>query len=61
MNYPNNYDFTRITEFKHIHSQQLKNTTILREYPRDYLGVEFEEDTPCYPVFKDEKHLLRKE
>lgn len=54
MNYPNNYDFTRITEFKHIHSQQLKNTTILREYPRDYLGVENEEGSPCYPVFKDE-------
>ncbi|MCP3931917.1 MAG: UDP-galactopyranose mutase [Bacteroidetes bacterium] len=54
VNYPNDYDFTRITEFKRIHNQQLKNTTILREYPRDYLGVDNEEDTPCYPVFKDE-------
>lgn len=54
VNYPNNYDFTRITEFKRIHNQQLKNTTILREYPRDYLGVDNEADTPCYPVFKDE-------
>jgi len=54
INYPNNYDFTRITEFKHIHAQKLKATTILREFPRDYLGVEKENDTPCYPVFKDE-------
>jgi UDP-galactopyranose mutase len=54
VNYPNNYDFTRITEFKHIHNQQLKNTTILREYPRDYVGGDSEVDTPCYPMFKDE-------
>jgi len=54
VNYPNNYDFTRITEFKRIHGQKLKHTTILREYPRDYNGVEQETDTPCYPVFKQE-------
>jgi UDP-galactopyranose mutase len=57
VNYPNNYDFTRITEFKRIHDQQTKNTTILREYPRDYQGVGQEDDTPCYPVFKDENTI----
>lgn len=58
VNYPNNYDFTRITEFKRIHAQELKHTTILREYPRDYKGVGEEADTPCYPVFKDENTAL---
>jgi UDP-galactopyranose mutase len=54
VNYPNDYNFTRITEFKHIHDQELQHTTILREYPRDYKGVNEEADTPCYPVFNDE-------
>jgi UDP-galactopyranose mutase len=54
VNYPNNFDFTRITEFKRIHGQHLHGTTILREYPRDYAGTEKEADTPCYPVFKDD-------
>jgi UDP-galactopyranose mutase len=38
INYPCQYDFTRITEFKHF--QQNKNelpfTTICKEYPADY-------------------------
>ncbi|MFA5719310.1 MAG: UDP-galactopyranose mutase [Desulfobulbaceae bacterium] len=58
VNYPNNYDFTRITEFKRIHGQKLRYTTILREYPRDYKGVEQEADTPCYPMFKQENQAL---
>ncbi len=54
VNYPNNYDFTRITEFKRIHGQHLKDTTILREFPREYKGVEQEQDMPCYPIFQSE-------
>ena len=54
VNYPNDFDFTRITEFKWIHGQKLDNTTILREYPRDYNGVEIEGDTPSYPIFKED-------
>lgn len=54
VNYPNEYDFTRITEFKRIHGQQLDKTTLLREFPRTYQGVTREEETPCYPVFQDE-------
>ena len=60
VNYPNDFDFTRITEFKRIHGQQLKHTTILREYPRDYLGTGKEADTPSYPIFKD-KNLAQYE
>ena len=51
VNYPNNYDFTRITEFKNIHPAQTKRTTILREYPQNYLPGE---NVPYYPIFTDE-------
>ncbi len=51
VNYPNNYDFTRITEFKQIHPAQVERTTILREYPQEYVaGV----NEPYYPIFTDE-------
>ncbi len=33
VNYPNDYDFTRITEFKKLTGQDHKMTTILKEYP----------------------------
>lgn len=51
INYPNRYDFTRITEFKHIHPSQSENTTILREYPQTYKK---EKNTPYYPIFTKE-------
>lgn len=48
VNYPNNYDFTRITEFKQIHSTKSFFTKILREYPQKHvLG----ENEPYYPIF----------
>ena len=50
VNYPNNYDFTRITEFKKIHPSQSRRTTILREYPQAYVKGE---NVPYYPVFND--------
>ena len=50
VNYPNNYDFTRITEFKKIHRSQSRRTTILREYPQAYVKGE---NVPYYPVFND--------
>ena len=51
VNYPNDYDFTRITEFKHIHPVETKKTTILKEYPKSY---EAGKDIPYYPVFAEE-------
>ena len=50
VNYPNNYDFTRITEFKHIHPTKSDKTTILKEYPKEYIKGK---DTPYYPIFTD--------
>jgi len=51
VNYPNNYDFTRITEFKHIHPCKTDKTTILKEYPKEHIKGK---DTPYYPIFTDE-------
>ncbi len=42
VNYPNDYDFTRITEFKKLTWQDHKQTTILKEYPCS-------EGEPYYP------------
>jgi len=43
VNYPNDYDFTRITEFKHLTGQKTDKTTIMREYSSA-------EGEPYYPV-----------
>jgi UDP-galactopyranose mutase len=46
VNYPNDYDFTRIVEIKHATGQKLAATTIVREYPQNFApGRE-----PYYPV-----------
>ena len=37
VNYPNEEEFTRIVEIKHATGQECANTTIVREYPQDYL------------------------
>ena len=50
INYPNNYDLTRITEFKQIHPAQSPRTTILREYPQAYVAGQNE---PYYPIFTE--------
>jgi len=36
VNYPNNFEFTRIIEAKHITGQKLPRTTIIREYPQAF-------------------------
>jgi UDP-galactopyranose mutase len=43
INYPNDYDFTRITEFKHLTGQHHPRTTIVYEFPRS-------EGDPYYPI-----------
>jgi UDP-galactopyranose mutase len=55
VNYPNDYDFTRITEFKHIHPVKSDKTTILKEYPKAYQP---NVDIPYYPVFTRENQEL---
>jgi UDP-galactopyranose mutase len=47
VNYPNEYAFTRITEFKHMTGQKHEKTSIVYEYPQD-------EGDPYYPVPRKE-------
>ena len=57
VNYPNNYEFTRITEFKKIHYADVPNTTILKEYPQEYKrGI----NTPYYPIFTEDNQAMYK-
>jgi len=51
VNYPNDFNFTRITEFKHITSQENPNTTISKEYPKAF---DDKCDIPYYPIPKKE-------
>lgn len=51
VNYPNDYDFTRITEFKHLTGQDSKKTTIVKEYPTS-------EGEPYYPVPSESNALI---
>ncbi|HYF41537.1 MAG TPA: UDP-galactopyranose mutase [Ramlibacter sp.] len=54
VNYPNDYGYTRISEFKHITGQKHPLTSVVYEYPRA-------EGDPYYPVPKPENaELYRK-
>ncbi len=53
VNYPNDEQFTRITEFKHLTGQQHRGTSIVREYP-------MADGDPYYPVPRPENQALFK-
>jgi UDP-galactopyranose mutase len=56
-NYPDNYDFTRITEFKHFLDEKSPRTVVAYEYPQAHLHGENE---PYYPVpAQDSRALYR--
>ena len=55
INYPNDYEYTRITEFKHLTGQKIATTTIAREYPEKYVK---EKNIPYYPVPRKENREL---
>jgi UDP-galactopyranose mutase len=54
VNYPNDYEFTRITEFKHLTGQEHPKTSIVYEFPRA-------EGDPYYPVPRQENADLYKQ
>lgn len=58
INYPNDYDFTRITEFKHITGQKDPKTTIVKEYPQEYEKDIKGKDIPYYPIPRKENSEL---
>lgn len=51
VNYPNQYDFTRILEQKHLTGQISPKTTLAFVYPQEYLQGKNE---PYYPVPREE-------
>jgi UDP-galactopyranose mutase len=53
VNYPNDQDYTRVTEFKHLTGQHHAGTSIVREYPQA-------EGDPYYPVPRPENEALFK-
>lgn len=53
VNYPNDYDYTRITEFKHLTGQIHKGTSLVREYPQST-------GDPYYPIPRPENEELFK-
>ena len=48
--YPNNYDFPRTTETKHMTGQDSKTTTVIYEYPQKYERNVPGKDVPYYPI-----------
>lgn len=53
INFPNDFDYTRITEFKHLTGQDHSGTSIVSEYPQD-------EGDPYYPIPRPENEALFK-
>lgn len=54
VNYPNDHDYTRITEFKHLTGQSHPGTSVVREYPQA-------EGDPYYPIPRPENEALFKQ
>ncbi|MCK5720722.1 MAG: UDP-galactopyranose mutase [Thiomargarita sp.] len=57
INYPNDYDYTRITEFKYLTGQQTIGSSYIEEYPQIH---EYGKNTPYYPIPKEEHRILYK-
>ena len=53
VNFPNDYDYTRTTEFKHLTGQQHRGTSLVREFP-------MADGDPYYPVPRPENEALFK-
>lgn len=51
VNYPNEFDYTRMTEFKHLTGQSHPGTSVVYEYPCS-------EGEPYYPVPRPENEVL---
>jgi UDP-galactopyranose mutase len=51
INYPNEHDYIRVTEFKYITGQEHPGTSLVREYPQS-------RGDPYYPVPRPENQAL---
>ncbi|MDD8017701.1 MAG: UDP-galactopyranose mutase, partial [Bacteroidota bacterium] len=63
VNYPNTYDYTRITEFKHITGQHHPKTTIAKEYSQEsgepYYPIPNDDNATLYKLYGDEAKKLK--
>jgi UDP-galactopyranose mutase len=63
VNYPNDHDYTRTTEFKHFYFQKHHKTTICYEYPKDrgepYYTIPRPETREIYQKYKKEADKLK--
>jgi len=57
VNYPNNYNFTRITEFKYMTGQEHPQTTIVKEFPKQY-DCKDRNQEPYYPIPQEKNSIL---
>ena len=53
VNYPNDHQYTRITEFKHLTGQKMSGTSIVREFPQA-------QGEPYYPIPSRDNEALFK-
>lgn len=53
VNYPQDHEYTRITEFKHLTGQRHEGSSIVREYPTD-------RGDPYYPIPRPDNEALYK-
>lgn len=64
VNYPNEYDFTRISEYKHMTGQIHPKTTIAYEYPsaigEPYYPIPRSKNSELYSRYKAEAEKLKK-
>lgn len=59
VNYPNEEDFTRITEFKYLTGQKIDGTTtIMKEYPMQYNSSAEKGNIPYYPIINPDNLKL---
>ena len=58
VNYPNEHEFTRITEFGHFVDRAGGPDVIMREFPKPYDGEREGEGMPFYPMFTEENQRL---
>lgn len=56
VNYPNGYDFTRITEYKKLTGQIHHQTALHYEYPIEYVK---DQSDPYYPILDERNTKLR--
>lgn len=60
IHYPDEYHFTKITEFKYLTGQQTFNTTIQFEFPTEYDINNEEQNIPYYPIDLEKNMALYK-